>query len=127
MNTSPEINVVSTLAPNIPLMSAEFKDFVQDLIDRHVLQVNHQRKEGEVFTGEEWIPQRPKPLVIQFIKATTLMPSGSQPLVIQTPSSFSYKNDKVVPWKYGVSIVQGEQKKKNQLSKTRQRLITSLE
>jgi len=31
----------------------EFKDFVQDLMDKHVLQVCHQRKEGEVFTGEE--------------------------------------------------------------------------
>ena len=89
---------------------AKFKDFVQDLIDKHVLQVNHQRKEGEVFTGEEWIPHRPKPLVIQFTKATTSIPSGPHPLVIQTPSSFSYKNDEVVPWKYGISIVQGEQK-----------------
>jgi len=53
----------------------EFKDFVQDLIDRHVLQVCHQMKEGKVFTGEEWLPQRPKPLVIQFTKATTPMPS----------------------------------------------------
>ena len=33
--------------------------------------------------------------------------------MIQTPSSFSYKNDKVVPWKYGVSIVQGEQKEES--------------
>jgi len=89
---------------------AEFKDFVQDLIDRHILQVSHQRKEGEVFTGEEWIPQRPRPLVIQFTKAINLGPSERQPLVVHTPSSFLYKNDKVVPWKYGVSIIQGEQK-----------------
>jgi len=32
---------------------AEFKDFVQDLIERHILQVSHQKKEGEVFAGEE--------------------------------------------------------------------------
>jgi len=70
---------------------------VQDLIDRHILQVNHQKKEGEVFTGEEWIPQRPKPLVIQFTKPTNSMPAGRQPLVIQTPSAFPYKNDKAVP------------------------------
>jgi len=38
------------------------------------------------------------------------MPSKPQPLVIQTPSSFPYKNKKVVPWKYGVSIIQGEPK-----------------
>jgi len=89
---------------------AEFKYFVQDPIDRHILQVSHQKREGEVFAGEEWIPQRPKPLVIRFTKATNPVPSGRQPLVIQTPSSFPYKDDKVVPWKYGVSIIQGEQK-----------------
>ena len=49
-------------------------------------------------------------MVIQFTKATNLVASGRQPLVVQTPSSFKYKNDKVVPWKYGVSIIQGEQK-----------------
>jgi len=91
----------------------EFKDFVQDLMDRHVLQVCHQRKEGEVFIGEERLPQRPKPLVIQFTKAATPMPSGRQPLVIQTPSPFAYKDNKVVPWSYGVSIVQGEQKEES--------------
>jgi len=67
---------------------AEFKNFVQDLINRHILQVNHQKKEGEVFTEKEWIPQRPKPLVIQFTKPTNSMPAGRQPLVIQTPSAF---------------------------------------
>jgi len=49
---------------------------VQDLIDRHILQVSHQKKEGEVFTREEWTPQRPKALVIQFSKAINPMPSG---------------------------------------------------
>ena len=63
-----------------------------------------------MFAGEEWIPQMPKPLVIQFTKAINPMPSGRQPLVIQTPSSFPYKDDEVVPWKYGVTIIQGEQK-----------------
>ena len=89
---------------------AEFKNFVQDLIDRHILQVTHQRKEDEVFSSEEWVPQRPKPLVIQFTRPTNSMPAGRQPLVIQTPAAFPYKNDKVVPWKYGVSIIQEEQK-----------------
>jgi len=40
------------------------------LIDRHILQVTHQRKEEGVFAGEEWVPQRPKPLVIQFTRPT---------------------------------------------------------
>ena len=89
---------------------AEFRNYVQDLIDRHVLQVTHQRKEEGVFAGEEWVPQKPKPLVIQFTRPTNSIPAGRQPLVIQTPVAFPYKNDKAVPWKYDVSIIQGEQK-----------------
>jgi len=108
-NIGQKINADSTVALNILLTSALSLNFVQDLIDRHILQVSHQKKEGEVFAGEEWIPHGPKPLVIQFTKATNSMPSGRQPLVIQTPSSFLYKDNKVVPWKYGVSIIQGEQ------------------
>jgi len=88
----------------------EFKNYVQDLIDRHILQVTHQKKEEGVFAGEEWVSQRPKPLVIQFTRPTNSVPVGRQPLVIQTPAAFPYKNDKVVPWKYGVSIIQEEQK-----------------
>jgi len=41
------------------------------------------------------------------------MPSRRQPLVIQTPSTFAYKDNKVIPWKYGVSIVKGEQKEES--------------
>jgi len=41
------------------------------------------------------------------------MPSGRQPLVIQTPSPFAYKDNKVIPSSYGVSIVQGEQKEES--------------
>ena len=33
--------------------------------------------------------------------------------MIQTPLSFPYKNNKVVPWKYGVSIIQGELKEES--------------
>jgi len=82
MSTSPKMNVVSMLYHTSIDECVEFKDFVQDLMDKHVLQVCHQRKEGEVFTGEEWLQQRPKPLVIQFTKAATPIPSGRQPLVI---------------------------------------------
>jgi len=48
----------------------EFKGFLQDLMDRHVLQICHQRKEEEVFVqiGEESNISRPKPLVIHFTR-----------------------------------------------------------
>ena len=48
----------------------EFKKYVQDLMDKHILQISHQKKEEGVFVGEEWGSQRPKPLVIQFTRPT---------------------------------------------------------
>lgn len=58
---------------------------------------------------EEWNIIVPKPLMIHFSKVAP-MPMGHQPVVIRAPSSFPYKNEKVVPWRYGVNIVQREQK-----------------
>jgi len=49
---------------------SDFKIFLQNLMDRHILKVYHQNLEEEVFlqTGEELSMTRPKPLVIRFIK-----------------------------------------------------------
>jgi len=83
---------------------------LQNLIDRHILQVYHRKLEEEVFvqTGEELSMTGPKPLVIRFKKASP-MSLSRQPVVIKALSSFPYKNEKVVPWKYGVSVIKGEQ------------------
>ena len=48
--------------------------------------------------------------MIQFTRPTNSVPVGRQPLGIQTPAVCPYKNDKVVPWKYSVSIIQEERK-----------------
>jgi len=85
---------------------SEFKSFLQDLMDRHMLQIWHQRKEEEVFAqiGEESNIPRPKPLVIHFTRES-VAPVEVHPVVIQVPSPFPYKNDKAVPWKYGISVL----------------------
>jgi len=87
----------------------DFKIFLQNLMDRHILKVYHQNLEEEVFvqTGEELSMTKPKPLVIPFIK--THLSLSRQPVVIKAPSSFPYKNEKVIPWRYDVSVMKGEQ------------------
>jgi len=79
---------------------SKFKQILQDLIDRNMLQIYRQEKEGEVCTqiGEETTLSRPKPVVICFTKALHLS-QERQPIVIQAPSPFLYKNEKAIPWK----------------------------
>jgi len=75
-------------------------------MDRHMLKIWHQRKEEEVFAqiGEESNIPRPKALVIHFTRES-VAPVEVHPVVIQVPSRFPYKNDKAVPWKYGISVL----------------------
>jgi len=56
--------------------------------------------------GEEMSILQPKPVVMQVSTTAIHTLVRPKPLVIQTRSSFPYKNNKVVPWRYGVSIVQ---------------------
>jgi len=91
----------------------EFKRILQDLIDRHILQIYRQEKKGEVCmqTGEEKTLSGPKQVVIRFTKALHLS-QERQPIVIQAPSPFLYKNEKAVPWKYDAQILKGEEERK---------------
>ena len=83
------------------------------MIDRHILQIYRQVKQGEVFTqtSEETTLSGPKPVIIHFTKA--LHSSQERwPIVIQAQTPFLYKNEKAVPWKYDAQILKGEQGKK---------------
>jgi len=73
----------------------EFKEFLQDLINRHMIQVYHQKKEEEVLVemSEEPYLLGPKPQVMHFTRES-LVPSRIRLVVIQVPSPFPYKNDK---------------------------------
>ena len=85
---------------------SEFKSFLQDLMDRHILQIWHQRKEKEVFAqiGKESNIPKPKPVVIHFTRES-VAPVEVHLVVIQVPSPFPYKTDKAVPWKYWISVL----------------------
>jgi len=66
-------------------------------MNRHLLQINHQKKEEEVFVqiGEESSISKLKPLVIHVIRES-IVPVEVHPVVIQVPFPFPYKSDKAV-------------------------------
>jgi len=69
----------------------EFKLELQNLVDKHFLQVFQGKKDEEVLaqTDEESNLTMLEPLVIHFTRhAPSLMKQGRQPMVIKTPSSF---------------------------------------
>ncbi|XP_047148672.1 uncharacterized protein LOC124820924, partial [Vigna umbellata] len=86
----------------------EFEDILQDLLDRSLMQVCYEDKEGEVFTqiGGESDVTLPESLVIHFTR-TTPMPVSEErsSVVIRGPSPFPYKSEKAVPWVYGAHVL----------------------
>ncbi|XP_017420393.2 uncharacterized protein LOC108330418 [Vigna angularis] len=83
---------------------AELENILQDLLDRNLIQVCRGDKDEEVFaqTGGESDVTLPEPLVIHFTKTTPApVTEGKPSFVIRVPSPFPYKNEKVVPWRYG--------------------------
>ena len=70
--------------------------------------MSRQDLEEEVFAqmGDERNINGPKSLVVHFTK-TSRMPERRQHVVIQAPSTFPYKNEKAVPWRYGVQVMKG--------------------
>jgi len=48
----------------------------------------------------------PKPLVVHFTKnKPSLMPEERQPLVVQKSSPFPYKDDRTIPWRYNMQVL----------------------
>jgi len=91
----------------------EFKLELQNLVDKHFLQVFYGKKDEEVLaqTDEQSNLTTPEPLVIHFTRPVPFfMEQGRQSIVIKTPSSFPYESDRAVPWKYEVhELGEGQQ------------------
>ena len=43
-----------------------------------------------------------------------MAPAKVHPVVVQIPSPFPYKSDKVVPWKYGISVLNNDSSEKQE-------------
>jgi hypothetical protein len=79
-----------------------FKKTLQDLMDRHVVQVGRRKNDEEVSAADNLAL---KPLVVHYTKNGITLPlDGLRPITIQVPSAFPYKDNKAVTWRYDVHI-----------------------
>ncbi|XP_073221489.1 uncharacterized protein [Cicer arietinum] len=92
----------------------EFKKELQKLINMGTIQIGRWEKDdGMIATqSEEKLGITiPKPLVIHFTKEESMNALGDlKTLIVQIPSPFSYKDNKVVPWNYNVEVHLAKQK-----------------
>ncbi|XP_027192674.1 uncharacterized protein [Cicer arietinum] len=95
----------------------EFKKELQKLINIGTIQIGRWEKDdGMIATqSEEKLGITiPKPLVIHFTKEESMnAPGDLRTLIVQIPSPFSYKDNKVVPWNYNVEVHLAKQKDKD--------------
>ncbi|XP_027905771.1 uncharacterized protein LOC114165323 [Vigna unguiculata] len=95
----------------------KFEIVLQDLLDKNFVQVYREGMEEELFAqdGGKLDVTLPEPLVIHFTRSpSTPTIQERQPITIQAPSSFPYKSEKAVPWKYGARVSGGEQRTEGQ-------------
>jgi len=83
----------------------KFKLFVQDLIDKQLLQIGHYAKNKDVMMADEHTLPMPRPLVVYYTKSALIpTPCVPKPITIQVPMPFPYKDNKAVPWQYDMEV-----------------------
>jgi len=83
----------------------EFKLFVQDLMDKHLLQIGRCAKTKDVMMADEHTLPVPRPLVVYYTKSASTLTLGIlKPIMIQVPAPFPYKDNKAVPWQYDAEV-----------------------
>ncbi|KAJ1376157.1 G-patch domain [Sesbania bispinosa] len=84
----------------------EFKQVLQDMMDRKLIQIGCCESIVDVSVIDYSASTPPRPLVIHYARdATVRTTNGPKPITIQIPTSFPYKDNKAVPWKYGVEVL----------------------
>ncbi|XP_020221065.1 uncharacterized protein LOC109803801 [Cajanus cajan] len=80
----------------------EFKQILQDLMDKQIIQVGY--SESHVWAMDSNVGF-PKPLVVHYTRGKNILNvDRPKPITIQVPRAFPYKDNKVVPWRYGAKV-----------------------
>ena len=83
----------------------DFKQILQDLMDKQLVQVGYTRSNNDVLVIDDSALAFSKPLVIHYTRnASAPAPMGPKPITIQIPTTFPYQSNKAVPWRYGVEV-----------------------
>ena len=83
----------------------DFKLFIQDLMDKQMLQIGCYTKDKDIMMMDECTLPIPRPLDIYYTKSTLTLASFVPKLItIYVPTPFPYKDNKAVPWQYNAGV-----------------------
>ncbi|KAJ1404844.1 hypothetical protein SESBI_26246 [Sesbania bispinosa] len=87
----------------------EFKRMLQDMMDRKLVQIGCGENIVDVSVSDYSASTPPKPLVVHYTRDAAVKTTNRPiPITIQVPTSFPYKDNKVVPWRYDVEVLVGD-------------------
>ncbi|KAJ1398988.1 G-patch domain [Sesbania bispinosa] len=87
----------------------EFKRMLQDMMDRKLVQIGCGGNIVDVSVIDYSASTSPKPLVVHYTRDAAVRTTNRPiPITIQVPTSFPYKDNKVVPWRYDVEVLVGD-------------------
>ncbi|KAJ1438953.1 hypothetical protein SESBI_02727 [Sesbania bispinosa] len=87
----------------------EFKRMLQDMMDRKLVQIGCGGNIVDVSVIDYSASTSPKPLVIHYTRDAAVRTTNRPiPITIQVPTSFPYKDNKAVPWRYDVEVLVGD-------------------
>ncbi|KAJ1412110.1 G-patch domain [Sesbania bispinosa] len=87
----------------------EFKRMLQDMMDRKLVQIGCGGNIVDVSVIDYSASTSPKPLVVHYTRNAAVRTTNRPiPITIQVPTSFPYKDNKAVPWRYDVEVLVGD-------------------
>ncbi|KAJ1420104.1 hypothetical protein SESBI_14542 [Sesbania bispinosa] len=87
----------------------EFKRMLQDMMDRKLVQIGCGGNIVDVSVIDYSASTSPKPLVVHYTRDAAVRTTNRPiPITIQVPTSFPYKDNKAVPWRYDVEVLVGD-------------------
>ncbi|KAJ1381989.1 hypothetical protein SESBI_44644 [Sesbania bispinosa] len=87
----------------------EFKRMLQDMMDRKLVQISCGGNTFDVSVIDYSASTSLKPLVVHYTRDAAVRTTNRPiPITIQVPTSFPYKDNKAVPWRYDVEVLVGD-------------------
>ncbi|KAJ1422402.1 hypothetical protein SESBI_13026 [Sesbania bispinosa] len=82
---------------------------LKDMMDRKLVQIGCGGNTVDVSVIDYSASTSPKPLVVHYTRDAAVRTTNRPiPITIQVPTSFPYKDNKAVPWRYDVEVLVGD-------------------
>ncbi|KAJ1415694.1 hypothetical protein SESBI_17902 [Sesbania bispinosa] len=106
---NPSINIVEEGERHMRRRVDDVKTPLRDMMDRKLVQIGCGENIVDVSVIDYSASTPPKPLVVHYTRdAAVRTTNRPMPITIQVPTSFPYKDNKALPWRYDVEVNVGD-------------------